>query len=212
MVDDQIPEQQDEQRVSRLTAAAPPTDALLEAEGRPAAPKPKAKPRSYSTMNITDEERQWAALAHASIWLTMFGGFLTAGFVIPITIFVPLVIFALYRKRSDYVAFHALQAFVLQLIGTVGVLALLIIGGAAWALGMVVALLAVFALIGVILVPLWGAVGIALALLVFAMPVAALFLGTIAAIQTYNRLDYRYPYIAQWVDRQLAGGFLNTTP
>ncbi len=209
MVDGQLPEQQDEQRVSRLTAAPP--DTLLD-ESRPAAPKPKAKPRSYSTMNITDEECQWAALAHASIWLTMFGGFLTAGFVIPITIFVPLVIFALYRKRSDYVAFHALQAFVLQLIGTVGVLALLIIGGAAWALGMVVALLAVFALIGVVLVPLWGVVGIALALLIFAMPVAALFLGTIAAIQTYNRLDYRYPYIAQWVDRQLAGGFLNTTP
>ncbi len=209
MVDDRVPESPDEQRVSRLAASETFADST---ENRTTEPRRlKAKPRSYSTMDITDEERLWAALSHASIWLTMLGGFLTAGFVIPITIFIPLVIFALYRKRSDYVAFHALQAFVLQLIGTVGALTLLVVGGAAWALGMILALLAVFILIGVILVPLWGAVGIALALLIFAIPLAALFLGTIAAIQTYNRLDYRYLYIAAWVDRQLAGGLLNTT-
>lgn len=209
MVDDRVSESPDEQRVSRLAASETFADS---AESRTSEPrKLKSKPRSYSTMDITDEERLWAALSHASIWLTMLGGFLTAGFVIPITIFIPLVIFALYRKRSDYVAFHALQAFVLQLIGTVGALTLLVVGGAAWALGMILALLAVFILIGVILVPLWGAVGIALALLIFAIPLAALFLGTIAAIQTYNRLDYRYLYIAAWVDRQLAGGLLNTT-
>lgn len=209
MVDDRVSESPDEQRVSRLAASETFADS---AESRTSEPrKLKSKPRSYSTMDITDEERLWAALSHASIWLTMLGGFLTAGFVIPITIFIPLVIFALYRKRSDYVAFHALQAFVLQLIGTVGALTLLVVGGAAWALGMILALLAVFILIGVILVPLWGAVGIALALLIFAIPLAALFLGTIAAIQTYNRLDYRYLYIAAWVDRQLAGELLNTT-
>jgi uncharacterized membrane protein len=116
----------------------------------------------------------------------------------------------MYRKRSDYVAFHALQAFVLQLIGTVGVLALAVVGGAAWVVGMVISLLAVFVLAGIILVPLWGLVGIALALVIFATPAAALLFGTIAAAQTYNRLDYRYPLIAKWVDRQLAGGLLNT--
>jgi len=41
------------------------------------------------------------------------------------------------------------------------------------------------------------------------MPFAMLLFGTIAAVQTYNGHDYRYPYIAHWVDSQLATGLLN---
>lgn len=201
----------DTERVSRLKKATQENEVVREYEEKYYEPrKLKVKPRSYSTLNVTDEERQWAAVAHASIWVTLLGGFLTAGFVVPVSIFIPLVIYFLYRKRSDYVSFHALQAFVLQLVGTVGVLALAIVGGTAWLIGMVLALLAVFVLAGIVLVPLWGLVGIALALVIFLTPFAALLLGTIATVQTYNRLDCRYPLIAKWVDRQLAGGFLNT--
>src|SRR5512145_1968198 len=128
-------------------------------------------------MNLTDEERQWAAVAHASIWLTLVGGLFTAGFIVPLSIFTPLVIYFMYRKRSDYVAFHALQAFVLQIISTVGVLALAVVGGTAWVLGMIIAVLAVFVLAGLVLVPLWALVGIALGLLIFAAPFAALLFG-----------------------------------
>jgi uncharacterized Tic20 family protein len=42
------------------------------------------------------------------------------------------------------------------------------------------------------------------------MPLAMIFFGTYAAIETYNGRDYRYPFIARWVDRQLAGSFLHT--
>lgn len=171
--------------------------------------KRKDMPRSYSTMNVTDEEKLWASVAHASIWVTMFGGFLTAGFTIPISIFVPLVIYLMYRKKSDFVVFHALQAFTLQIIGTVGVLALAVVGGFAWGIGMIIALLAIFVLAGIVLVPLWALVGIALALIIFLAPFAALLLASIAAYQTYNRQDYRYPFISGWIDRQLSGGFLH---
>ncbi len=201
----------DDDRVSRLKKATQEADIVREYEDKYYEPrKLKGKPRSYSTMHISDEERQWAAVAHASIWVTMLGGFLTAGFTVPVSIFAPLVIYFMYRKRSDYVAFHALQAFVLQLIGTVGVLTLAVVGGAAWVIGMIIAVLAVFVLAGIVLVPLWGLVGIALALCIFVTPLAALLFGTMAAVQTYNRADYRYPVIATWVDRQLAGGFLNS--
>lgn len=210
MTDEQRYTDEDTERVSRLKKATQENDVVREYEEKYYEPrKPKAKPRSYSTMNVSDEERQWAAIAHASIWVTLFGGFLTAGFIVPMSIFIPLVIYFMYRKRSDYVSFHALQAFVMQLIGTVGVLALLVVGGTAWIVGLVIALLAVFVLVGIVLVPLWGIVGIALALLIFVTPLAALLFGTIAAVQTYNRVDYRYPLVAKWVDRQLAGGFLN---
>lgn len=204
----------DDERVSRLSSASrvqTEDELVYEYEMRYQEPrKRKMMPRSYSTMNVTDEEKLWASIAHASIWVTMFSGFLTAGFTIPISIFIPLVIYLIYRKKSDYVVFHALQAFALQIIATVGVIALAVVGGLAWGIGMVIALLAIFVLAGIVLVPLWGIVGIMLALVVFLAPLGALLLGTIAAFQTYNRHDYRYPFISRWIDRQLAGGFLNT--
>lgn len=206
-----VPE--DQERVSRLTGNAPrPSDdeVVREYEIRYTEPRrTQPAPRSYSTMHVSDDERFWAAVAHASIWITLLGGLFTAGFVVPLSIFIPLGIYFLYRKQSDYIAFHALQAFVLQLIGTVGVLALAVVGGTAWAIGMIIAVLLVAVLAGIILVPLWGIIGIILALVIFVTPFASLLFGTIAAVQTYNRRDYRYPFIARWVDRQLAGGLLN---
>ncbi len=214
MTVDPIRPPEDNDRVSRLSTASriQTEDELVnEYEMRYHEPlKRKVMPRSYSTMNVTDEEKLWASIAHASIWVTMFGGFLTAGFTVPISIFIPLVIYLMYRKKSDYVVFHALQAFSLQILGTIGVLSLAVVGGLAWGIGMVIALLAIFVLAGIILVPLWAIVGILLALVVFLAPFAALLLGTIAAYQTYSRHDYRYPFISRWIDRQLAGGFLNT--
>jgi uncharacterized Tic20 family protein len=206
------PANQDSERLSRLTGAGENqgTDAVVEEYTaryeRPA--KRKGKPRSYSTVNVTNEERLWAGVAHASVWLTMLGGLFTGGFIVPVSVFIPLVIYLMYRKQSDYVAFHALQAFALQLLGTVGAFALLIVGGIAWGVGMVIALLAIVVLAGVILVPVWGLVGIVLLLAVALMPLAALLLGTIAAVETYNGRDYRYPVISRWIDRQLAGEFL----
>lgn len=222
----------DSARVSRLAAPRPDVSAPTEGTAVSAGdegdrvvkeydtryrggdlPKPKRRemPRSYSTARVSDDEKMWAAIAHASVWLTLVGGFLSGGAIVPISIFVPLAIYFMFRRRSDYVAFHALQAFVLQLVGTVGAFAVLMVGGIVWTLGMVIALMAVVILVGFILVPLWGIVGVVLALLILVMPIATLLYGTIAAIETYNGRDYRFPVIAKWVDRQLAGGYLNAT-
>ncbi len=167
-------------------------------------------PRSYSTQHVSDDERLWAAIAHGSVWITLLGGVASIGMVLPISVFIPLAIYFAFRRRSDYVAFHALQAFVLQLVGTLGALVLLTVGGIVWIIGFIVVLLAMVILIGFVLVPLWGLVGIALLFIVTLMPLAMLFLGTLAAVETYQGRDYRYAVIARWVDRQLAGGFLNS--
>ncbi len=166
-------------------------------------------PRSYSTLRVADDERLWAAIAHGSAWFTLLGGALSIGAILPISVFIPLIIYFAFRRRSDYVAFHALQAFTLQLFGTLGALLVLAVGGLVWVVGMVVAMLSMIALVGFVLVPLWGLVGIVLMLIVVAMPLLMVFYGTMATIETYNGRDYRYPFIARWVDRQLAGGFLN---
>src|SRR5690606_16706137 len=93
-------------RVSRLSVDSPEAgdEVVREYEMRYAPGKPKDMPRSYSTMRVSDDERLWAAIAHASIWFTMLGGLFTGGFVVPLSIFVPLGIYFLYRKQSDYVA------------------------------------------------------------------------------------------------------------
>ncbi|HLV36541.1 MAG TPA: DUF4870 domain-containing protein [Spirillospora sp.] len=215
MADEFDLETENEDRVSRLSTAPPmedipERDVVREYQQRYREPRKfKDIPRSYSTMHVSDDERLWAAVAHASVWVTFITALFTAGFSVPLSIFVPLVIYFLFRNKSDYITFHALQAFVIQLVGTVGALALLVIGGIAWFVGLVIALLLMLVLIGFVLAPLWGIVGIALLVVVCLMPFAMLLFGTIAAIQTYNGRDYRYPYIAKWVDRQLAGGLLN---
>ncbi len=219
MSDESIRPPEDQERVSRLSSVASDDETVREYErrysGEPTeAPRPAARlrelPRSYSTLRVSDDEKLWAAVAHASVWVTLFGGILSGGAVIPLSVFIPLVIYLLFRQKSDYVAFHALQAFVLQLIGTVGAFLLLLVGGLVWGIGMVIALLAVVILVGFILVPFWGIVGVALLGAIVVMPIAMMFFGTYAAIETYNGRDYRYPFVARWVDRQLAGSFLHT--
>jgi uncharacterized protein len=230
MTDEQMTQSGDDERLSRLggTSAIPPSsnndriiaptedaasdDVVEEYEDRyfpQRGEKLKRAPRSYSTVSVSDDERLWAAVAHASAWVTALVGLVSFGFLIPLSIFIPLVIYFMFRRRSDYVAFHALQAFVLQLLGTVGAFAILMVGGVVWGVGMVVSLLAMALLVGFLLVPVWGLVGIAFAVGVIALPIAMLIYGTMAAIATYRGQDYRYPYIAQWVDRQLSGGLLN---
>lgn len=224
MTDEQSREPDDNERVSRLSslsadAETPETNSgddpvVREYEKRYYGPreekgKRREMPRSYSTLRVSEDERLWAAVAHGSVWITLLTLLLSFGFLVPISIFIPLVIYFIFRKHSDYVAFHALQAFVLQLIGTVGAFALFIVGGTVWVVGLVIGLLAMVILIGFILVPVWGVVGIALLLATLGLPIAMLFYGTVATVETYNGRDYRYPFIARWVDRQLAGGLLN---
>lgn len=220
MSDEMIPPSDDQERVSRLSSASSGDETVREYErrysGEPAElpPRPTVRsremPRSYSTLRVSEDEKLWAAVAHGSVWVTLLGGILSGGAIIPVSVFIPLVIYFLFRQKSDYIAFHALQAFVLQLIGTVGAFLLLLVGGLVWGIGMVIALLAVVLLVGFILVPFWGIVGVALLGLIVILPIAMIFFGTYAAIETYNGRDYRYPFVARWVDRQLAGSFLHT--
>src|SRR5262245_59935840 len=158
MTDEQITQSGDDKRLSRLgsTPATPAGDRMTtspvdtagddvveEYENRyfpPRGEKLKRAPRSYSTLAVSDDERLWAAVAHASAWVTALIVLVSYGFLIPLSIFIPLVIYFMFRRRSGYVVFHALQAFVLQLVGTVGAFAIMMVGGVVWGVGMVVAI------------------------------------------------------------------------
>ncbi len=161
-------------------------------------------PRSYNSAGVGNDERLWAAVAHGSIWFTLLGGVASIGAVVPITVFIPLIIYFFFRNRSDFVAFHALQAFMIQIIATLGVFAFGLVGGIVWVIGMVLSLILMIALVGFILVPVWGLVGIVGGIVLATLPIIALILSTIATIETFRGQDYRYPFIARWLDQQLS--------
>ncbi len=205
----------DEERLSRLSGASSPAndDEIIreyEQRYRPETrQKPKAKPRSYSTARVSDDEKLWSAVAHGSVWLTFLLAVPTSGISLPFVIFIPLLIYAFFRKQSDYIAFHALQAFVLQLVCTVGALVGFIVSGIVWWIVLFITVILSAILIGIPLFIVWVLIGIIAAVLFALLPLAGLILATIAAVRVYTGSDFRYPYLADWVDRQMAGGLMN---
>jgi uncharacterized Tic20 family protein len=121
------------------------------------------------------EERTWAALAHLSILVNLFSGFLG-----PLA---ALVIYFIFRERSRYVAYQAFQSFLFQMVFWVGA-GLLI--GVTWT---VTAVLLVV-LIGFCLIPI--------AIVISLIPVVALGYGIVGAIRTGQGEDFEYWLVGSW--------------
>lgn len=168
-----------------------------------AVPSPVRKPAKSKRWDVDRNERRWAALAHASTLLTAAVALPSFGAGTLLTVFVPLLIYLAFRNRSDYVAFHALQAFTIQLVGTVGWFTLVLVGGLAWGLMLLVSLVLILVVVGAVLFPIILLLGALAFVASFALPLGMVIYSIIAAIETWNGHDYRYPYIARWVERQL---------
>lgn len=203
----------DDERLSRLSGEPANQDDVVREYEQRYNPQPKAKrkakPRSYSRLRVSNDDKLWAAVAHGSVWITFLMAVPTSGISLPFVVFVPLLIYFVFRNRSDYVAFHALQAFVLQLVCTVGALAAFIVGGAVWTVGLALAALLMLVLIGFVILPLWVLVGVIASVVISLLPLVGLVLATIATIRVYTGSDFRYPYIGNWVDRQMSGGLVS---
>ena len=116
------------------------------------------------------EEKTWSVLAHLSVFLNLFTGFLG-----PV---VALVIWLVYRDRSSKVAFHALQSMWYQV-------AWLVLLGAGWAFTGLLMMI----LIGFLLVPVMA--------LLTLVPFAN---ATYAAYKVGRGDDYRYPFVADLIE------------
>ena len=122
------------------------------------------------------EERTWAMVAHLSVLVNLVSGILG-----PVVAF---VIYAVYKDRSRYVAYQALQSFVFQLIWWVGAGALV---GFVWAVTGILSAV----LIGLLLIPF--------ACIFSFLPVFALIYGTYAGIECSQGKDFKYWLIGDWV-------------
>lgn len=117
--------------------------------------------------SLTADEKLWGMLAHL---FTLLGYVISLGQYIA-----PLVIYLVYKDRSKFVAFHALQSLFFQLLALVVGVALVIFSIVTLGLGLILAIPA--------LVALW---------------IAVLVYTIIAAIQANNGVWYELPFVGQW--------------
>jgi uncharacterized protein len=127
-------------------------------------------------MTTTSDERTWAMIAHLSVLINLFTGILG-----PV---VAIIIYYSYKDKSRYVAYQALQSFLLQLIVWVG-------GGAIIGVIWVITGLLSLVLVGLCLIPF--------AIVLSLVPVVAPFYGIYAAVETSQGKDFRYWLIGDWV-------------
>lgn len=163
----------------------------------------KAPAREVRTVP-TGQERTWAAVAHASSLLTLLLAFPTMGLGGLLTVWIPLAIYVMYKDKSEYVAFHAAQAFALQMLGSVGYFIAILAAILAWGLAVAVVAMLSIIIIGLILIPVLVLLTIALVLALLAAPFALGGFSLVAAVQTAGGEDYHYPYVGRWVADWLA--------
>lgn len=123
-----------------------------------------------------ENERTWAMLAHLSVLVNLFTGFLGGIFAI--------VVYFIYKDRSRYVAYHAMQSFLFQVITWLGA-------------GLISAFfITIGAVFGIFIIPLLCLVPGFLILL--AIP-ASLIYGIVGAVQVNNGEDFKYWQVGDWV-------------
>lgn len=150
-------------------------------EGTPA-PAPQSPPPVIlppAPLSPSDEHT-WAMLAHLSVLVNLVTGFLG-----PLA---ALVIYLVFKDRSRYVAYQALQSAIFQLIAWVGAGVVI---GVMWAITGVLSAL----IIGILCIPF----ALILTVTIGLLPVAALVYGVYAAIQTSQGQDFRYWLVGDWV-------------
>lgn len=135
---------------------------------------------------ITGDDRTWAMLAHASFALNLVTGFLG-----PIA---ALIIYLLNRDRSRYVAYHALQSAIWQMLTWYG-------GGILVGLTWIITGALSLAVIGLLLIPVACVVSLGIGLL----PLAGGIAGVQGALATQQGQDFKYWLVGDWLRGTLTG-------
>lgn len=121
------------------------------------------------------DERLWAMLAHLSILANLLTGLLGTA--------IALVIYLIYKDRSNYVAYHSWQALIFQLIWWVG-------GGVMVGVAWGITTIALAFVIGIVCIPF--------ACILTLVPLASLVYGVVGGIQANQGQDFRYWLIGDW--------------
>lgn len=152
---------------------------------------------------VSDDEKLWAAIAHASSLLTIGMLVVSAGLGSLLTLFIPLAIYLVYRHKSEFVAYHALQAFVAQAVGSIGVMVLLTAGTIVFIVLTLISLVLMLVVVGFVLLPIVVILGLVALGAILLLPLVILVLSMIAAVEAWDGRYYKYPWIGDWVDTNM---------
>ena len=181
-------------------------DAETEGDSQPESSSlsPVVTGKAGAHLGLTQKELTWAALAHASILVTLVLGLLTGGVVAILGVLVPAIIWYVYRDQSDYVADHARQATVFQLAGFLAFLALVIVGAVVVVVGWTISGILVVVLVGLLLLPIMALLSVVWVVAIVGLPIAQVVYGCYAALEAYNGRPFRYRWVADLIDRYQA--------
>lgn len=143
-----------------------------------------------------------AALAHTSTLLTIVLG-VAGGIGLLVGPAVPLVMYLGYRRKSRFVAFHALQSFVYHVAGVLLYLVLVVVVAVWVAIAWTVSGLLSAILVGLLLIPLAVLFTLLMAFLLICIPFAWLGYGLYGAYQVYQGRDFRYWLIGEWLEQEV---------
>jgi hypothetical protein len=155
-------------------------------------------------LGLTRDELTWAALAHASVLITLILGMGTGGLGVVFGVAIPAIIWYVYRDKSEYVVDQARQATIFQIAGIVALLALVIVGALLLVVGWTVAGVLTVVLVGLLLIPVALILTLLFVVAVVALPIAQAVYGCYAAVEAYNGRPFRYRWVADLIDRYQA--------
>jgi len=152
-------------------------------------------------LGLTRREMNWAAVAHASILITLLLGLSSGGVLAILGPIIPAVIWYAHRDESKYVTDQARQATIFQLAGIVALLALALVGALIVALGWAVGAVLLLVLVGLLLLPIMLVVTLVWGIALVVLPIVQVVYGCYAALEAYNGRPFRYWWVADMIDR-----------
>lgn len=153
----------------------------------------------------SSKERFWASIAHISTLVTLFVSVVTVGIGAIPFIIVPLIIYLVFKDKSEYVAYQAMQAFALQIIISVGFFVALILLTLLLIIIWLISLLLVVILIGIVLLPVAAIITVAVVLALVALPFVIGVLAIMGSVETAQGRPFTYPFLDDIVTRWITG-------
>ncbi len=117
-------------------------------------------------LSVTDDDKLWALLAHLAGLLVLVAA--------PANLIAPLILFLVYKDKSRYVAFHALQSFYFQLAIVAVALLFGILSFVTMGLGLLIA------------VPVW-----------IVLAIAGIVYPVVAAVHAQRGEIYEYAFVGR---------------
>ena len=155
------------------------------------------------TESVSQDERNWAMLAHLTALLTVFTAVATGGPGYIVALLAPLALYVYFAGRSEYAAYHALQATVFQALAGIVYVAVAALAGTVIATAWVVTGVLTVLLVGVALVPVAFGLTLIAGVELLGLPVLMVAYALRGAYLVSEGREFSYPVVGQMVARSL---------